>query len=138
MNSSVTCGLFQQAAKEGLQIWPPNYLSLVSAETGRIELLRAVTPADFGQSHVQDQPLGPHPAPAERISDEYITKQARFYQTYDSILSAFTSKQVNPGNELKRAVSEFRVLFSEITEKPLLVYYQNVGNEFLSWLGTIG
>jgi hypothetical protein len=119
--------------REGLCLWPPAYVAMMSAATGRFDELKAVTARDFGQGHVMDQPLGNYITPADRLTDAFLTKQARLYQAYDQILPAYS--QGKGRGDVKQAADEFRALFAEITERPLFPYYQYIAKDFLSWLG---
>jgi len=120
--------------REGLQLWPPNYIAFMVAGTGRFDQLKAVAARDFGQTYTMDQPIGVYLTAAERLADSFLTKQARLYQTYDQLLPAFARRTNAVPSEVKQAADEFRSLFPEVAEAPLLPYYQHVGSEFFDWL----
>lgn len=121
--------------KEGLQLWPPHYVAFLSARSCRFERLQSVTPADFGRhSDPADRPIGGCLTLAERSTESFLTKQARFYQAYDDLLPSFAASSPAATESSKRAAKEYLLLFGEVTEPPLLPYYQNLGHEFFLWL----
>jgi hypothetical protein len=120
--------------REGLQLWPPNYIAFMVARTGRFDQLRAVTASDFGQNCNMDKPMGVHLTAAERLAGGFLTKEARLYQAYDQLLPAFAGEPSPAPSEVKPAAEEFRSLFPNVAEAPLLPFYKHVGKEFFDWL----
>jgi hypothetical protein len=122
---------------EGFQLWPPTYVALLHPETAKLQELRAIAPKDFGQRHAQDQPLGAYLTMPERMQAEFLTKQVRWYQAYDVLLPLFAARSPRVPPEGKQALAEFNELFPQVTEAPLLPYYQTVGKEFFAWLKAV-
>jgi hypothetical protein len=125
-------------AREGLQLWPPSYVATLAATTGRFDRLKAVRPGDFRQAHAIDSPIGKYLAPAEREADTFLTKLARLYQAYDLLLPSFALRSGQLSGDTREAVLEFRDLFQQIAEAPLLPYYVYLGREFFAWLDAVG
>jgi hypothetical protein len=124
--------------REGLQLWPPNYVAFLNAGTGKFEQLKAVTPKDFDQRHDQDKPMGAYLTLPERLDAEFLTMQVRWYQAYDELLPAFMAGLVDLGPPIQQNVAEFKALFPKVTEAPLLPYYEALGREFFGWLQAVG
>jgi len=120
--------------REGLQLWPPTYIAFMDVSTGRFDRLKAVTSRDFGQVHAMDRPIGTYLTRAERLSDSCLTKEARLLQAFDVFLPSFAQRAGAPPLEVRQAATEFRTLFQEVAEIPLLAYYQFLAKEFFSWL----
>jgi len=123
--------------RAGLQLWPPSYVAFLNARTGKFQELRAVTPKEYGQRHAEDKPMGPYLTLPERMAPEFLTAQVRWCQAYDEIIPAFLAGLVKPAPEVRQSVAEFRALFPQVTEPPLLPYYQALGKEFFGWLNRV-
>jgi hypothetical protein len=123
---------------EGLQLMPPSYLGFLNAVTGDVEELRAVTPGELGQKHKEEELIGRYLTLPERMMPEFLTKQARLQQVYDTLLPAFAGLKPGDSAEVKRAAGEFKTLFAQVSEGPWLPYYQAVGKQFFAWLEKAG
>jgi hypothetical protein len=122
----------------GLQLWPPSRVAWIDARSGRLELLRAVTPADFGRSDDPDRPLGAVPPPAERMGAEHQSALALFLQAFDAALPHFVDQTGRPSVEASLAARELGDLFGRVAEMPLRPYYRALSPKFFAWLEEAG
>ena len=118
----------------GFQIWPPKYVATVDPATGKLERIRAMTPADLDQSDSPVAPLGRCLAPPERMTDVHLTLLAQFYQAYDDLLPWYASPARMSSDEIGREIQAFKQHFAGVAEPPLLPYYRAVGQHFFDWL----
>jgi hypothetical protein len=122
----------------GLQLWPPSRVAWVDARSGRLEVLRAVTPADFGRSDDPERPLGAVPPPAERLGAEFQEATALFLQAFDAALPYFVDDAGSPSSEARLAARELAERFARVAETPLRAYYQALSPKFFAWLEAAG
>ena len=122
---------------EGLHLLAPTHLALLDGETGKLESIRQVHPADFGQAHAPGQDIGAHRMPAGLTVETFYPEQERLYDAYDVLIPAFAARQSAFSGELRRAAAEFRRLFPWLAERPLMPYYRAVGEEFFDWVARI-
>ncbi|MBK8916161.1 MAG: hypothetical protein IPM64_16465 [Phycisphaerales bacterium] len=112
----------------------PQYLATLDPKTGALELLRKVTPADFGQSHDRAQPIGPFSLPPGVTLEEFTRDTERLLQVYDELLPAFGEGRAS-GTVDAKLRAEFVKLFARVYEAPLAAYYKSAGGEFFTWVG---
>ena len=122
----------------GLQLWPPSRVAWIDAGTGRLELMRAVTPADFGCSDDPDRPLGTVPPPLERQSAAFQSALAMFLQAFDAALPHFVDRTGRPSSEARQAAQELAERFAQVAEAPLRPYYRALSPKFFAWLAEAG
>jgi len=122
----------------GLQLWPPSRVAWVDARSGRLELLRAVTPADFGRSDDPERPLGAVPPPAERLGAEFQDATALFLQAFDAAVPHFVDDAGRPSSEARLAARAFAERFARVAETPLRPYYRALSPKFFAWLEEAG
>ena len=123
--------------REGILLKPPRYIAFFNTETGAFEELKLFSPQEWGLPPVEEEWLGSYLTPAERLSAEFLTKQIRLYQAYDLLMVPFASGQTSISDNERRSAIGFKTLFIEISEKPLLPYYQTIGNQFFAWLDLV-
>ena len=123
-----------EESSKGYQLWPPNHRASMNAETGKFEELATVTPSSFNQPHPTDKPIGSYPHVAERMEDAFLNLLVSFYQAYDAVLHAFAGGEPPTSPNARPAAQEFARLFAEVSEKPLLPYYQVIGKDFFRWM----
>jgi hypothetical protein len=120
--------------QKGLQMKPPKYIAFFQAETGMFDELKAFIAEEWDLNPTQETWLGNYLTLPERQAPEFLTKQIRLYQSYDLLMVPFASGQAFLSDKERKAAIEFKALFEEISEKPLLPYYQAVGKQFFTWL----
>jgi hypothetical protein len=128
----------QLSAREGLRVAPPDYLERIDPATGALVELRAVTPADFGQRHAPDEPLGSVALAADLTPEQYVALRSQLFALYDRLLPAFAAgAERSPGDALRRDARELRAAFERLREEPLAPYYAAIGAEFFAWLEAV-
>lgn len=120
--------------EDGFEVRPPTYTVTLNAISGRLEEIRACAPIEFHLDHPTDKPLGKYLSPAHRANAEFLTRQAKWYQAYDGLISAFQEAAHRPTRPDAALAAEFLDLFPQVTEAPLAPYYRAVGKEFFDWL----
>ena len=119
----------------GLSLWPPSYAAYFTLPDARLDRIVKVSPADFGRAEAPGDPLGDLPAPAERMSDAYLSNLARTLQLLDRMLDPFARGAATTEAGIAQDVGELRRSLAEILEPPLFPYYQSVAEPFFAWLG---
>lgn len=128
------CPCHFQAFK-GLFIAPPAHAARIDGETAKLEGLKVVTAADYGQRQPPpDEYIGKYEMPPGMKPDEFTAQQKRLYELYDQVLPAFAAGQPSLPDDQKKAAAEFQTLFAKLTEAPLQPYYQVAGKDFFAWL----
>src|SRR5262245_30406358 len=89
--------------KVGVQLWPPSYVALMSAVTGRFEELRALKTGDYGQRHPSDKPFGTLP---DQGGPECLNRKIHWHQAYDLILPCFATQTFGLIAEQQEAARE--------------------------------
>lgn len=112
----------------------PQYLATLDPRNGALELLRKVTPSDFGQSHDPAQPIGPFSLPQGVTLEEFNRDLERLFAVYDELLPAFADSRAS-GTVDAKLRAEFVRLFGRVFEPPLAPYYKSAGAEFFNWVG---
>jgi hypothetical protein len=125
-------------SKAGLQLWPPSHVAWVDARSGRFELLRAVTPGDFGRSDDPDRPLGADLPPVERQTAEFQTALALFLQAFDAGLPHVAERPGQLSAAARLAARELGERFARVAEAPLRPYYEALSPQFFAWLAEAG
>jgi hypothetical protein len=120
--------------QQGLQLWPPSHVAYVDCRSGRLELLRAVTPGDFGRTDDPLKPLGASRPPVERQAPEFMNAMALFLQSCDAALPYFADPPGRRSPAAADAARELAALFSQVAEAPLLPYYEALSPAFFEWL----
>jgi hypothetical protein len=121
-------------SRQGLQLWPPSHVAYVDCRSSRLELLRAVTPSDFGRIDDPLEPLGPSRTPVERQSPEFVNATALFLQAFDAALPHFGDQARRLSPAATEAARELADLFGQVAEPPLLPYYAALSPAFFEWL----
>ena len=124
----------QLSPREGLRLAPPNYLERIDVETGALIDLRAVKPAEFGQRHGADEPIGAIVLPPDLTPERYVDLRTRLFQLYDRLMPQFAAGATRPSDAMRDDAREFRLLFDRLREAPLAEYYAAVGADFFAWL----
>jgi hypothetical protein len=117
--------------KVGVQLWPPTYVALMNALTGRFEELRTIKVGDYRQRHAPDKPFGTLP---DRGGPECLNRKINWYKAYDMILPCFAAGNYGLTPEQQAAARDFSRLWPELVEAPLLPYYEAAASEFFDWL----
>jgi hypothetical protein len=120
--------------RNGLQLWPPSYTAIISAETGKLLRLASVSSATFNQSHPADKPMGACLTPPERLAEDYLAKLVQFYEAYDGASRWFAAREPRVSHEAKAAAAAFQQRRAEVVETPLVPYYRALSPEFFQWL----
>jgi hypothetical protein len=123
--------------QQGWLIGVPEYLSRFDIETGKFQEMRAITPAEVGLAANQ-QWLGAYLSPQEREAPEFKAKHEQLCKCYDALLAPFAASLVDVPPDVKTAARDFRALFPQVMERPLLPCYQKLGAPFFDWLNRIG
>jgi len=119
----------------GLQLMPPHYLAELDPDSGRLERMVFVEPAEFGRQDPPEDYIGRYDMlPNGRTSDQYHALRAQLLAAYDKVLPAFLRGASSFGRELRQAAQDFLSLFPQVTEQPLLPYYREVGKDMFAWL----
>ena len=117
-----------------LSIWPPSYIALFNGSDQRVELIRSVSPRDFGRADDALRPLGSVSA-SERMSDEHLTSLAQVLQGIDKLCEPF-ARGVSLADLVTTAEANvLKTSLNRVLEPPLLPYYAAVANPFFRWLG---
>jgi hypothetical protein len=127
----------QLSAREGLRVAPPDYLERIDPVTGALVELRAVKPAEFGQRHAPNQPLGSVALGPDLAPEQYVALRSDLFALFDRLLPAFAANEARPGDALRRDARELRAAFERLREEPLAPYYAAIGAEFFGWLDAV-
>jgi hypothetical protein len=119
-------------AKQPNLIFSPHHLAFVDPNSGKIEEIREVMPADFGELETVGDLLGVISRP-----ENYQDKLKRALALYDSLLPEFYGFKKSPFEELKGSASELLDLLKVIIEPELGNHYEYLGNDFFSWLNLV-
>jgi hypothetical protein len=120
----------------GLFLFAPDHVGRLDAETGALDALDAVTPAELGQAHARHELLGKYNMRRAVTSPkEYLDLQRRLYDDYDLLLPHFYAGASSLPPAAGRAAAEFVSIFSRVNEEVLAPYYARAGDDFFGWLG---
>jgi hypothetical protein len=119
---------------QGLQLWPPSHVAYVDCGSGRLELLRAVTPGDFGRADDPLEPLGAARSPVARQAPEFVNAMALFLQSFDAALPHFADEARRLSPAATAAARELAALFAQVAESPLRPYHEALSPAFFEWL----
>ena len=120
-----------------MQIYPPEYIASFHAGTGMFTELRAVHAGELGLPVGTGQSLGTYLTAAHRLAPEFLTKQGRLYQDYDLLMDPFATSRSGLAPAERAAAMEFKSLFPQVVESPLVPYYQVLGKDFFAWIGRV-
>jgi hypothetical protein len=123
--------------KAGLTLWPPTFVAILDAYTGKLEEMRKLTPGEFGPRHPADQRLGHCRTPGQAEEDEFLIKLAYWYQAVDTMLPLFVKRAFGLTHEEQEEARKLSQLNAEILEPPLMPYYQAIGREYFDWLSLV-
>lgn len=121
-------------SQKGLTLWPPNYVAILDAFTGKMEEIRKLTPGELGPRHSPDQRLGYCRTPGQMMEDEFLLKLATWFQTVDILLPLFVARSYGLSADEQIEARKLSRLNAELMEPPLLAYYQALGREYFEWL----
>jgi hypothetical protein len=123
---------------DGLYLLAPGHMGRLDAETGELESLRPVTPADLGQKHAPLAVLGTYNMlRAVKDPAEFLDLQRRLYEDYDLLLPRFYDGQSSLDATAGRAAAEFSAVFRRVSEDVLWPYYEGLGKDFFGWLSRV-
>ena len=118
----------------GLQMLPPDRLSVIDATTGELRRFEPLEPRQLGLADPPNAILGRYDMlRAVASPEEFLSLQARLYRDYDLVLPAFFADSPL-GDEARGAALELESLFKRLTEEPLWPYYAKIGSTFWAWL----
>lgn len=137
-NNTIALALFycpsRFAPGQPVQLQAPRYRLFLNPFTGVLEELKAVTGRDFGLGDPGEAPIGSFGLPQGMTADDYMGKLERLFTLYDQLLPLFGGTPPPKSHYLKKIGDEFHQLFNELSEPPLLPYYQVLGKDFFTWL----
>ena len=116
--------------REGLSLLAPSHRGAVSAVDGELQEVAAVEPRALGVSDPPQKILGFWKMPADVTTEEFLARQERLCGLLDHLMPIFAERREAP---LREAAS-FDELFRQVSEGPLLPYYEAVGIGFFGWL----
>jgi hypothetical protein len=122
---------------QGVFLLAPSYAARLRADTGQSQVLKAVTPEEYGQTAERNKWIGKYALPPGMSADEFVAEQKRLYHLYDALLPPFAAGQKTVTPVLKKAAGDFLTLFPRITEEPLQPYYRAAGKDWFDWLAKV-
>ena len=118
---------------EGALLLAPSHKLEYNWAQKKTDGLRAFNSEDYGMEQDAGTILGMHQALPGLDLDDYEKKEERLYDLYGDLIPAyFKTAEKNP--ELSNKCSEFIALFDELSEQPLIVYYQTIGKNYFDWI----
>lgn len=120
--------------EQGLTLWPPTYVAILDAVTGKMEEIRKLTIGEFGPRHSPEQRLGHCRTPGQMMEDEFLVKLATWFQAVDVLLPLFFNRAYGLSLEEQEEARKLTRLNAELLEPPLAAYYQAIGKEYFDWL----
>jgi hypothetical protein len=115
-------------------VYPPHYIMVLDARSGKIIRFEPCTPRDLGVNKREGVPeqgfgLDPNMSP-----DEFWGRIDRFLEISPIIWQAFDSGKRKFNPKTTGFIKEYYSIFWKILKKPLLPYYSAVAKDFLKWL----
>src|SRR5262245_32146828 len=92
---------------QGQLLVAPSYIASLIAETGQLEAIREVTPAEFGQAPGNPF-IGAHTLPPDMTLAESFVQQRVLFQAYDLLLPSFAMAATAVTDEVRGAAATFR------------------------------
>lgn len=120
---------------EGLWLIAPTHLVNLDARSGELVTMESITPAYFGINDKEGKVLGRYNMlPEKRTPEEFFDMRGRLYRDFDGLIEPFSRGKTTVPKEIQAMATEFKNLFSKVSEEPLLIYYEAIGKEFFEWL----
>jgi hypothetical protein len=121
----------------GLYLLPPSHIAYWDPTSGEPLGLQTISPKELGINDDPHKTLGKYDMLRGKTPEQVHEMRARLFKAYDELLPYFADPSKTISNETKRAADDFKKIFPEVTEQPLLPYYHAVGKDFFTWLDGI-
>jgi hypothetical protein len=129
---------FPSAFKPGLVLLkPPRKVTWLDPSSGKLIALSTVSPADFGLAHPTNEPLPEwnFSLPPGMTTKSYAELRNHFFALYNVLFEVWATDPFARGSSaLHDAAREFLKIFDQVSEPPLLPYYDALGRDFFEWV----
>ncbi len=116
-------------------IFPPYYQVLVDVDMVEAIEFTPLSPIDFQINISVDKSLGEHRLSSEMSMAQFKIKKSHLYLLYDQVLPLYWQKNnIVLTKEQISQICEFRMLFYQLAEKPLLPFYKALNLDFFAWI----
>ena len=122
----------QLSAVTGEMLFTPTWQISFDWKNGDLLELQKVSPAYYGIHQEAGQEIGRMSLPEGMDAMEFLARRKRLLELCDHLFDAFASGDTAPTN--KEQAREYRSLFNDVSEPPLLPYYESRGREFFQWI----
>jgi hypothetical protein len=127
----------QHARPGAIELTVPAHVARFDAATARLVSIERFAPKRHGLDLTPGDPIGAHTLRPGVSADDYRAQRDVLLRDYDLLLPAFARDERNPSNETRAAAAEFRSLFPQLAQAPILPMYRAVGAEFFTWIDSV-
>jgi SMI1-KNR4 cell-wall len=114
-------------------IWPPYYRVISPIDNLDSIEYEAILPNELSAIISPDKPLGIATLEAGSWS-EYETQLKILYALADRLLEIYPNPAVSQSKENRKVITDFRQIFHQLIQQPLLPAYKAFNPEFFQWL----